>query len=267
MEKRKTCPSCGASNPADAAYCEQCGIRMEPEAATAQTEPTEPAAQAVPNPAAADGSARPTDAPQEPASAGTGESASQAAAADEQPQPNAAHNGQQPPYQPGYGYGAPQPNAAPDSQQPPYQPGYGYGAPQPNGQHPPYQPGFGYGTPGAQPPYGYGGFPRPSRPQFPFGQIDRIFGHFDGRFVPGSLTPVRSRSVAAILCLLLGPFGLHKFYTGQWGWGVVYLFLLATLGWTGWIWGIAYAVSLTEAILLFTMSNDDFQNKYHVRAS
>ena len=119
------------------------------------------------------------------------------------------------------------------------------------------------------PPYTYGGQfngTMVNKPQFPFGQVGRPFGYFDGCFIPGSATPIRSRTATAVLCLLLGPFGIHKFYTGQWGWGLVSLFLLITLGWTGWIWGILYAVSLAESILLFTMSNEEFQNKYHMRA-
>ena len=167
---------------------------------------------------------------------------------DSKPQSNDAPAGNQPP---SYTYGQPQSNGAPMGSQPP---SYTYGQPQGND------------TPtGSQPPSYTYGQPHRHMPQYPFGQVGRPFGYFDGYFEPGSMTPLRSRIAAAVLCLLLGPFGIHKFYVGQWGWGIVSLFLLITLGWTGWIWGIVYAISIAEAILLFTMSNEDFQNKYHVR--
>ena len=108
--------------------------------------------------------------------------------------------------------------------------------------------------------------PRSAAARYPFGQLGQPFGHFMGSFQPGTFTPIRQRLTAAVLCLLLGPFGVHKFYTGQWGWGIVSLFLLLSLAWTGWIWGITYAAAIAEAILLFTMTDEDFQNKYHVRA-
>lgn len=261
MDNKKICPSCGAANPADSSYCEQCGVLLE---AAVTTTAASNSAAAQPTPAVTDAepaavnansveqtaaSAEPeanapagshTDAPQQPFQPeGSAQTSSYQ-------QSGAAPSGNQPPYQQqGYGFGQ-QPGAAPADNQPPYQ-----------------RQGYGFGQQPGEVPYAA----RPAAPQYPFGQVNRVFGHFDGYFVPGSMTPVRNRVAAAVLCLLLGPFGIHKFYTGQWGWGIVSLFLLITLGWTGWIWGIVYAVALVEAILLFTMSNEDFQNKYHVRAS
>lgn len=285
MDNKKICPSCGAANPADSSYCEQCGVLLE---AAVTTTAASNSAAAQPTPAVTDAepaavnansveqtaaSAEPeanapagshTDAPQQPFQP---EGSAQTSSYQHQ-QSGAAPSGNQPPYQQqGYGF-AQQPSAAPAGNQPPYQQqGYGFGqqpGAAPADNQPPYQqPGYGFGQQQGEVPYAA----RPAAPQYPFGQVNRVFGHFDGYFVPGSMTPVRNRVAAAVLCLLLGPFGIHKFYTGQWGWGIVSLFLLITLGWTGWIWGIVYAVALVEAILLFTMSNEDFQNKYHVRAS
>ncbi|MCH3973048.1 MAG: NINE protein [Oscillospiraceae bacterium] len=244
MEDSKICPACSAKNPAAANFCEQCGTAFSPAGQPAG------APQSAGQPAGAPQSAgQPTDAPQ---SAGQPTGAPQTAG-----QPTDA------PQSAGQPAGAPQSAGQPtDAPQTAGQPA---GAPQqPYYQQPCQQPGYTYGR---QPrSYFYGRQPRRRVSQYPLGQVGRPFGLFDGTFTPGSITPVRNRIAAAVLCLLVGPFGIHKFYTGQWGSGAVSLFLLLTLAWTGWIWGILYAVSLAEAILLFTMSDRDFENKYHVRA-
>lgn len=73
----------------------------------------------------------------------------------------------------------------------------------------------------------------------------------------------KSRGVAALLALFLGGFGVHMFYVGKTGAGV--LFLLCTL--IGWMIlfippFLVGVVSLIQAIMLFTMSSDDFESKY-----
>jgi TM2 domain-containing membrane protein YozV len=260
MGTRKICPKCGVSNPEDASYCRQCGMLLMQQGPTVQGPKPQENGQISGTSATAQDDSKPqsNDAPagNQPPSYTYG-----------QPQSNDAPAGNQPP---SYTYGQPQSNGAPMGSQPP---SYTYGQPQSNdtpaGSQPP---SYTYGQPqsndtpaGNQPPSYTYGQPHRHMPQYPFGQVGRPFGYFDGYFEPGSMTPLRSRIAAAVLCLLLGPFGIHKFYVGQWGWGIVSLFLLITLGWTGWIWGIVYAISIAEAILLFTMSNEDFQNKYHVR--
>ncbi len=72
----------------------------------------------------------------------------------------------------------------------------------------------------------------------------------------------KSRGVAALLALFLGGFGVHMFYVGKTGAGV--LFLLCSL--IGWLLifppFLVAVVSLIQAIMLFTMSQDDFEAKY-----
>jgi len=51
------------------------------------------------------------------------------------------------------------------------------------------------------------------------------------------LTSYRDKTVALILCILLGYFGAHKFYVGKTGMGLVYLF-------TGGIFGIGWIVDI-----------------------
>ncbi len=60
--------------------------------------------------------------------------------------------------------------------------------------------------------------------------------------------------VAALLALLLGGFGAHKFYLGQGGLGVIYLLLCWTF--------IPAIVALVEGIIYLTMSDAEFSRKY-----
>ena len=66
---------------------------------------------------------------------------------------------------------------------------------------------------------------------------------------------MKSRIVAALLAFFLGGLGIHKFYLGQTGWGVVYLLFCWTL-----IPGIA---AFIEFIMLLVMSDDTFNAKYN----
>ncbi len=43
----------------------------------------------------------------------------------------------------------------------------------------------------------------------------------------------KSKILALILCFLFGYFGLHQFYVGKTGWGIVYFFTLGLFG-VGW---------------------------------
>ena len=74
---------------------------------------------------------------------------------------------------------------------------------------------------------------------------------------PRANLPVKSKIVAGVLALLLGYFGVHKFYLGQAGLGILYLLFC----WTG----IPEIVCIIDAIILFCMSDENFQNKYHCR--
>ena len=61
--------------------------------------------------------------------------------------------------------------------------------------------------------------------------------------------------IAAILAFLLGGLGVHKFYLGQKGWGIVYILFC----WTG----IPSIVAFIEMILYLLMSDEEFAAKYH----
>jgi hypothetical protein len=71
----------------------------------------------------------------------------------------------------------------------------------------------------------------------------------------GPVTPGgRNRIAAAIFAILLGSLGIHKFYLGLTGWGVVYLLFC----WTG----IPTVVGIIEGILLLVMSDEEFTRQY-----
>ena len=64
----------------------------------------------------------------------------------------------------------------------------------------------------------------------------------------------RNRVGAALFALLLGGIGIHKFYLGKIGQGILYLLFCWTF--------IPLAISLIEGIVYLTMSDEDFAAKY-----
>ena len=64
----------------------------------------------------------------------------------------------------------------------------------------------------------------------------------------------RSRVAAALFALLLGGIGVHKFYLGRIGMGVVYLLFCWTF--------IPAIVAFIEGIILLTQSDEAFAAKY-----
>ena len=65
---------------------------------------------------------------------------------------------------------------------------------------------------------------------------------------------VKDRMVAGIFAILLGTFGIHKFYLNDMGMGVLYLLFF----WSG----IPSLVGLIEGILYLTATDEEFQEKY-----
>ena len=63
--------------------------------------------------------------------------------------------------------------------------------------------------------------------------------------------PRKDKTLAAILALFLGGVGIHKFYLGKVGQGILYLLLCWTF--------IPAIVSFIEAIVLFCQSEQSFQ--------
>jgi TM2 domain-containing membrane protein YozV len=71
----------------------------------------------------------------------------------------------------------------------------------------------------------------------------------------GAIAPNgRSRLAAALFAFFLGSLGIHKFYLGSIGWGIMYILFC----WTG----IPTIVGFIEGVLLLIMSEESFNMKY-----
>lgn len=64
----------------------------------------------------------------------------------------------------------------------------------------------------------------------------------------------KSKIAAALLAFFLGGFGVHKFYLGQIGQGILYLVFFWTF--------IPAIIAFIEFIILLTMSDETFNQKY-----
>ncbi len=65
---------------------------------------------------------------------------------------------------------------------------------------------------------------------------------------------IKDRMVAGILAILVGAFGIHKFYLNDMGMGILYLLF----SWTG----IPTILGLIEGVIYLTTSDEEFQEKY-----
>ena len=82
-----------------------------------------------------------------------------------------------------------------------------------------------------------------------------------GQPLANPYAPAKSRVTAGILGILLGGLGVHKFYLGKVGPGVVHLLIFVIFFWTL----IPTIVGLVEGIIYLTQSDQDFANKQGVR--
>ncbi|MDL4843188.1 TM2 domain-containing protein [Aquibacillus rhizosphaerae] len=67
---------------------------------------------------------------------------------------------------------------------------------------------------------------------------------------------MKSKLAAGLLGIFLGDFGIHKFYLGQKGKGILYLVFC----WTG----IPAIIGFIEGIIYLFSSEEKFQSKYVV---
>jgi TM2 domain-containing membrane protein YozV len=65
---------------------------------------------------------------------------------------------------------------------------------------------------------------------------------------------IKNKTTAGILGILLGDFGIHKFYLGETGMGILYLCFCWTF--------IPGLVGFIEGIIYLTMSDQSFAHKY-----
>jgi len=71
---------------------------------------------------------------------------------------------------------------------------------------------------------------------------------------PAANTSGKSKTTAGILAILLGGIGVHKFYLGQTGKGILYLLFCWTY--------IPALLGLIEGIMYLTSSDEKFYSKY-----
>lgn len=64
----------------------------------------------------------------------------------------------------------------------------------------------------------------------------------------------KSKLAAALFAILLGGIGVHKFYLGRVGWGIVYLVFFWTC--------IPAVLGVIEGIIYLTMTDEAFAAKY-----
>ena len=69
-----------------------------------------------------------------------------------------------------------------------------------------------------------------------------------------SIDSDKNRVTAGVLALLLGGFGVHKFYLGQIGKGIIYILFCWTV--------IPEILALIEGIRILCMSDEEFKGKY-----
>jgi len=70
---------------------------------------------------------------------------------------------------------------------------------------------------------------------------------------------MKNKVAAGVLAILLGGLGVHKFYLGKLGQGILYLIF----SWTG----IPSIIGLIEGILYLTQTDEEFNAKYNQSTS
>lgn len=89
----------------------------------------------------------------------------------------------------------------------------------------------------------------------------------------GTDWPVKSKIIAGILGLFLGGFGLHHFYLGNTKQGGIFLaitlvgFVLTFIGIGAIVVGVMEIIGFVQGIMILFMSKENFEQKYHCRAS
>lgn len=67
----------------------------------------------------------------------------------------------------------------------------------------------------------------------------------------------KTKLAVSLITFFGGGLGLHKFYTGSWGWGLVYLASCFIIP------GVSALVSLVEFIRVLTLAPEKFNEKYN----
>ncbi len=93
----------------------------------------------------------------------------------------------------------------------------------------------GYGSGGTG--YGTGSSSSGGSTGYSYGQQERSTGYSYASQGTHTICSPKSRLVALILCFFLGGFGVHRFYVGKIGTGILYLCTAGLCGF-GWLWDL-----------------------------
>ena len=66
---------------------------------------------------------------------------------------------------------------------------------------------------------------------------------------------MKNKTTAGLFALFLGWLGVHRFYLGQTGLGILYIFLM--------FFGVSFILGLIDAIVFFSMDDQEFERKYN----
>ena len=66
---------------------------------------------------------------------------------------------------------------------------------------------------------------------------------------------MKNKTTAGLFALFLGWAGIHRFYLGQIGLGILYFFLM--------FFGVSFILGLIDAIVFFGMDENEFNRKYN----
>lgn len=82
---------------------------------------------------------------------------------------------------------------------------------------------------------------------------------------PHAIAPksTKSKTTAALLAILLGGWGIHEFYLGHTGLGILFLILWFCFSWTIFIPLVLCVISIIQGINYLCMSQEQFEAKYH----
>ncbi|RMF04748.1 MAG: NINE protein [Bacteroidetes bacterium] len=73
---------------------------------------------------------------------------------------------------------------------------------------------------------------------------------------------MKHKTIAAILAFTVGYIGVHRFYLGEVGKGIFYIFLLPIFILMG-LWAIPFIVGFIDGAKFLSMSQEDFDKKYN----
>lgn len=65
----------------------------------------------------------------------------------------------------------------------------------------------------------------------------------------------KKKTTAGICAILVGGLGVHKFYHGSWGWGILYILFCWTY--------IPTILAVIEGIIYLTMEEEKYDDKYN----